>query len=496
MNHRVIKSSLDRRRAGLLLHISSLPGQGETGDLGAAAYHFVDFLEGAGFSIWQTLPVGPTQADGSPYQSASMHAGNPRFISLEPLVERGWLPSEVLEREAIDDAEKSLLLRQAWEQYEKSSDIDLQYELKQFVEQERFWLDDYALFRALHEESAACWWCWTEDLRDRKPEALAEAKARLAHALDYIRFEQFQFFRQWLSLKNYANDRGVQLFGDMPIFVAHDSAEVWTHRDMFLLDPEGQPEVVAGVPPDYFSDTGQRWGNPLYRWDRMEMDGFSFWIERMKTQLRMFDLIRIDHFRGFEAYWSIPAYEEHAINGHWLKAPGDALFARLHDIYDPLPLVAEDLGVITPEVDELRRKYGLPGMKILQFAFSGESDNPYLPFRQEANSVVYTGTHDNDTTLGWYLSLDDRIRHYVDEYLGCSREVSPWPMIRSVLSSRSRLAVIPMQDILGLAGEHRMNLPGTTEGNWKWRFQWDQVDDELQQRLRRRIQMYDRLVHA
>jgi 4-alpha-glucanotransferase len=283
------------------------------------------------------------------------------------------------------------------------------------------------------------------------------------------------------------------MFGDMPIFVAHDSAEVWAHRELFELDADGQPTVVAGVPPDYFSATGQRWGNPLYRWDRLIADDFAFWIARLKTQLVLFDLIRVDHFRGFEAYWEIPAENEHAIDGRWVKAPGEALFERLHEIYDPLPLVAEDLGLITPEVAQMRRQFGLPGMKILQFAFSGGADNPYLPFRHEANSVTYTGTHDNDTTLGWYLGLEDDERQHVDDYLGRSREAMPWPMTRCALASRSRLAVVPMQDLLALDGEHRMNLPGTIEGNWKWRFQWQQVDEDLAQRLYRRVEMYGRL---
>jgi len=294
-------------------------------------------------------------------------------------------------------------------------------------------------------------------------------------------------------LKKYANEKGVKLFGDMPIFVAPDSAEVWAHREIFSLNSEGQPEVVAGVPPDYFSATGQRWGNPLYHWEKIEQDNFSFWTDRLKTQLYLFDLVRIDHFRGFESYWEIPASEALAINGRWVKAPGEALFDHLHEIYDPLPLVAEDLGLITPEVDDLRMKYRLPGMKILQFAFSGEPENPYLPFQHEANTVVYTGTHDNDTTLGWYQSLDEGLRQYVDEYLGNSTEEMPWPLIRSALSSRARFAILPMQDILELDTNHRMNLPGTIEGNWKWRFTWDQLDGTHTQRLRHMIRMYGRI---
>lgn len=484
---------LDRRRAGILLHITSLPGKGSVGDLGPAAHHFVDFLCSAGISVWQVLPVGPTQLDGSPYQSQSVHAGNPRLISLEPLVARGWLQDGVLERAHLTDEDKQDALEIAWRGFCQRADDGDRELLRLFIEAQGFWLDNYALFQALHDEQQCGWWQWPAPLRHREPTALGLARERLQEKIDFLCFEQFLFFCQWMELKGYANSRGVKLFGDMPIFVAHDSAEVWSHQEMFALDDEGQPEVVAGVPPDCFSELGQRWGNPLYRWDRLEADGFGFWVERMKTQLLMFDLIRIDHFRGFEGYWEIQATEEHAVNGRWVEAPGDALFARLHQVYNPLPLVAEDLGIITPEVVALRKQHGLPGMKVLQFAFSGEPDNPYLPFNHSANSVVYTGTHDNDTSLGWYLGLDDGARQYVDEFLGRSKEIMPWPLIRCALASRARLAVLPLQDVLGLDGQHRMNLPGTVEGNWEWRFDWDQIDPDLASRLRQRVAMYGRL---
>ncbi len=497
MNHKPYEGSLDRRRAGILLHITSLPGPGQCGDLGADAYRFIDFIKETGFTVWQILPVGPTQADGSPYQSSSMHAGNPRLISIGDLVHQALLPPELGLKVQFTDAEKRQLLYQAWENFRSDPQQEMQASLDHFISENSSWLENYTLFRALRDENhQQCWWDWPTPIRDRHPDALNKARKRLGAALDYIRFEQFLFFSQWMGVKRYANERGILLFGDMPIFVAHDSAEVWAHRDMFELDSEGHPLVVAGVPPDYFSETGQRWGNPLYRWEKLEQDGYAFWVDRMKTQLQLFDLIRIDHFRGFEAYWEIPAANEHAIDGRWVKAPGDRLFEHLHQIYDPLPLVAEDLGFITPEVNELRRKFGLPGMKILQFAFSGGADNPYLPFRHEANSVTYTGTHDNDTTLGWYLGLDDESRHYVDNYLGKSREVMPWPVIRSALASRSNLAVIPMQDVLALDSEHRMNLPGTTEDNWSWRFQWQQIEDNLARRLRQRVEIYGRTVHS
>jgi len=491
-----VESCLDQRRAGVLLHITSLPGQGETGDLGSSARHFVNFLQDSGLTLWQTLPIGATQSDGSPYQSVSVHAGNPRLIALEPLVEKGWLSGQLLEQESLSDQDKRNALAAAWHGFNQDADPSDRSALHLFRAERQAWLEDYLLFQALHDELQRGWWEWPSALRHREPEALIKASTRLAKKIDYLCFEQFLFFQQWMALKQYANERGVLLFGDMPIFVAHDSAEVWSQQAMFLLDDEGHPTVVAGVPPDCFSELGQRWGNPLYRWDLMQQDDFAFWVARMKTQLQLFDLIRIDHFRGFEAYWEIPAEEENAVRGHWVKAPGDALFERLHEVYDPLPLVAEDLGIITAEVNALRKKYRLPGMKILQFAFSGEADNPYLPFNHTENSVVYTGTHDNDTTLGWYLSLDCETRQYVDEYLGRSQEIMPWPLIRSALASSARLAVLPMQDLLALDGTHRMNLPGTVEGNWCWRFSWDQVEPDLAARLHRRVKMYGRLANS
>ena len=484
--------ALNRRRAGILLHISSLPGPAEVGDLGSNAYRFVDFLQSCGMTVWQILPVNPTQSDGSPYQSSSVHAGNPRFISLELPLQKGWLKELPLEEETISIEGRTFAISLAWEGFKDRASKSDKADFVRFCTEQGHWLEDYALFQSLHLEQAGCWWDWLPAVRDREPQALVMARARLADLMASIRFEQYLFYTEWLNLKQYANDRGVLLFGDVPIFVAHDSAEVWSHRKIFDLLQDGQPRVVAGVPPDYFSATGQRWGNPLYRWEIMEEDGFSFWIERMKTQSMLFDFVRIDHFRGFEAYWEIPASEETAVNGVWVKAPGEKLFARLYQALPDLALVAEDLGVITQEVDDLRRNHGLPGMKILQFAFSGGPDNPYLPFHHGKDCVVYTGTHDNDTTLGWYNSLDEGTRAHVDEYLGHSIEIMPWPLIRAALSSRARLAILPMQDVLGLGTEHRMNTPGTSGGNWEWRFSWDDVEADLFERLRNRARMYGR----
>ncbi|NBC47031.1 MAG: 4-alpha-glucanotransferase [Gammaproteobacteria bacterium] len=481
---------LDRRRACVLLHLTSLPGGGPCGDLGPEAYHFVSFLADCGVTVWQMLPVGPPQIGDSPYQTSSAHAGSPRLIGLEPLAEAGWISGEL--PADLSDASKRALLLAAYKGFQRSATDQDRAALDAFCEAQRFWLEDYALYRAIHEERETPWWEWPKGLRDRDGRSLGQARRRLAKQLGYIRFEQFLFFRQWDALRAFANERGVRLFGDMPIFVAHDSAEVWARPGDFDLNPDGSCRVVAGVPPDYFSATGQRWGNPLYRWDQLKKNGFRFWLDRMRTQLRLFDMIRIDHFRGFEAYWEVPAEEDTALNGSWVKAEGDALFAQLKQELGALPLIAEDLGVITDEVDALRRKYRMPGMKVLQFAFEGGPDNPYLPFHHSRDSVTYTGTHDNDTTLGWYEALDAGLRAHVDDYLGHSQEPMPWPMIRAALASRADLAVVPMQDLMGLGGAHRMNRPGVAIGNWQWRFQWDELDDALPARFAHLVELYGR----
>lgn len=488
------KSCLWDRRAGVMLHITSLPGPGNNGDLGAETRHFVDFLVDAGFSYWQTLPVGPTRSDNSPYSTSSIHAGNPLLINLDYLVQSNWLDMSVLKDAYLSDKDRLAALRTAWDGFNRTANERQRSQMDEFVQEQAYWLRDYSLFRAIRkDQDRSTWWDWPTPLRDREAQALAEIEIRLAEEIEYVYFEQFIFFQQWREMKSYANQRGVKLFGDMPIFVAHDSAEVWVNQQDFLLDERGMPKVVAGVPPDYFSETGQRWGNPLYDWDQLQKDDFAFWVQRLKTQLALYDLIRVDHFRGFESYWEIAADDKTAMHGRWVTAPGKALFERLYAEYNRLPLVAEDLGIITPEVVALRDWFALPGMKVLQFAFSGDPHNPHLPYRYPRNSVVYTGTHDNDTTIGWYESLDDRIREYVDEFLGDSRLDMPWPMIWKVLSSPSNLAILQMQDLLELGGEHRMNTPGTTEGNWEWRFDWSQMDPELASRMRHRIAMYGRL---
>jgi 4-alpha-glucanotransferase len=473
-----------QRRSGVLLHISSLP----SGNMGDDAYRFVDFLQEAGVSVWQMLPLGPTHNDRSPYQCLSAHAGNPRLICRERLKAQSWAKADEL-----NESDISTLLAQAYAQFIRYAGEKAQQAFGKFCEQQQHWLDDYVLFQELRcLNQSMAWFNWPPELRDRQPEALEKVKSERKEAIDIRRFEQFIFFQQWQQLRTYANERGVKLFGDMPIFVAHDSADVWAEPHLFTLDETGQPTHVAGVPPDYFSETGQRWGNPLYEWSQHIEQNFDWWQRRLQTLLACFDLVRIDHFRGFESCWEIPADCETAVQGQWVKAPGEQLFDSLLASFGELPLVAEDLGIITPEVTALREKYAMPGMKILQFAFGDDASNPYLPHQHCQDSVVYTGTHDNNTTLGWYQTLDEHAKAHLHAYLGESHEAMPWLLIRTAISSVSELAVIPMQDLLSLDGAHRMNTPGTTEGNWLWQFTWEMLDDGIAPRLRGLNELYGR----
>lgn len=487
---------LDQRRAGILLHITSLPGKYEQGDMGKEAYHFIDFLKNTGVSVWQTLPLGIPHGDRSPYQCLSAHAGNPDLISLDWLIDKGWLTeSDIPSKKDIpyDFAYRHACIRACFLHFQKCADRRDIDEFSQFCTDKAWWLDDFALFMALKKEfDQIAWSAWPAHFKNREQAALEEVRSLLQHDIEETKFEQFIFFKQWQKLKQYAHMQGVALFGDIPIFVSYDSADVWAQRQNFKLDASGAMPVVAGVPPDYFSETGQRWGNPHFNWDYLQQTGFRWWIDRIRTQLEMFDIIRIDHFRGLEAAWEIPASEDTAINGQWVKAPGGALLAQIKREFGSIPLVAEDLGIITPEVEVLRDKFNLPGMKILQFAFGGGTDNPYLPFNYPVNCVVYTGTHDNDTTLGWYNSLSEEQKYYVQEYL-CSPQISmPHTLIHAALSSVANLAVIPMQDILKLDSEHRMNIPGTIEGNWKWRFQWNQLTEDMVQELAHMVGIFGR----
>ncbi len=489
----------NRRRSGILLHPTSLPGPWGNGDLGEEAYRFVDFLNATGQTVWQMLPLGPTHFHGSPYQSLSVHAGNHLLISPAELIKQGWLDTHALESAPATGKENHKqfrynLLESAYHGFcEKATEED-KAALEAFITAEEHWLQDYALYQALRKENKGKdWSLWPPQLRDRKAAALKKAQSRLHKLIHQIFFEQFIYFRQWSTLKAYANNHGILMFGDLPIFVDYDSADVWTNRHYFALDENGKPTIVTGVPPDYFSATGQRWGNPHYRWEVMQDDDFQWWKDRIKTQLKYFDFIRVDHFRGFESYWEIPAGDMDARGGHWVRAPGDELFQSLYKSFGELPLVAEDLGLITPEVKALRERYHLPGMSILQFAFDSDSHNPYLPHNHGQNTVVYTGTHDNDTTLGWYKQLSDNTRRYVDDYLGNVDEEMPWPMIRCAHASVARMAIVPMQDILMLGSEFRMNTPGTMSDNWQWRFQWEQLPSGADERLRHYTHLYGRI---
>lgn len=493
----VFGSSLfDRRRAGVLLHPSSLPSTRDNGDLGDAAYWFVDFLAQAGFTVWQMLPIGPTQADRSPYQSPSAHAGNVELISLDLLVRDGLLSPDELQ----DSVEKKVLVEKAASNFlvagsaGNSAKHPLYTVYLQFCEENRAWLDDYVLYSMFHRYFGdTAWNQWPKPIRDRDPEALALARTQHASDLAIQRVAQFFFHRQWQSLRDYAHERDIYLFGDMPIFVSQDSADVWSNPASFKLDDQGNPTSVAGVPPDYFSATGQHWGNPHYHWEHLQADGFRWWIDRVQHQLSYFDLLRVDHFRGFEAYWAIPAHEQHPSAGHWEKAPGEAFLKACQDAMHRLPFVAENLGIITPEVEALRQKFGLPGMLILQFALDGSPENPYLPHNHDELEVVYTGTHDNDTTLAWYHSLDANVRKHLQTYFGDPQDPMPLFLIKAAFASVARMAIIPMQDLLGLGEGNRMNTPGTVEGNWRWQFQWEQLSDGLAEEMRDLLRLYRRL---
>jgi 4-alpha-glucanotransferase len=480
---------LAHRRAGVLLHITSLPGAQECGDLGADARAFVDFLVQCGATVWQTLPVTPTHVDGSPYQSMSAHAGETRLISLQGLTDAGWLPTLPPKAPGMPFGDwQSRCLQQAYQGFLKQGDIA---EYESFMHANGYWLPDYALYVALREaHGRQAWIHWPPPLRDRDEPTLAAARAQYEEQIDLVCFEQFVFFRQWGLLREYANARGVALLGDMPIFVALDSADVWVDRHYFDLDANGNPNHVAGVPPDYFSETGQRWGNPLYRWPSMEADNFRWWLDRMKTLLSLYDGVRIDHFRGFEAYWEIPADQPTAVVGRWIEAPGHALLERFFDAFpeDKLSLIAENLGFITPEVEALRTSFNLPGMLILQFGFDGGSDNPAFPANHQENSVVYTGTHDNDTTLSWFAGLNDMQQQHVLGQCGYADLPMPRALMASAMASRAQLAIVPMQDILELGAGYRMNTPGTSSPkNWSWRFQWHQLKDDQTEWLQQAI---------
>lgn len=487
-----------KRRAGILLHPTSLPGPLSQGQISHNAFRFIEFLANCGMSVWQTLPLGPTHVDRSPYNALSAHAADIKLISLDWLRDRGLLNKN---DHCDDDTQFLSFLQQAYRTFIKHKPTELNNRFIEFCEQQKYWLDDFAIFSALRKSNQGKpWHEWDEALRDRHPKAIQTIKNQLADEITLHQFLQFLFFSQWQELKAYAAQHRILLFGDMPIYVAHDSADVWAHRTIFSLNENGMPTHVAGVPPDYFSETGQRWGNPQYDWPMLIETEFQWWQDRLKTQLQLFDIVRIDHFRGLSAYWDIAADETSAIHGRWVKAPGAALLRTFNRTFSRLPLVAEDLGHITPDVHALRKKFALPGMKILQFAFDGDPGNIYLPHNHDFNSVVYTGTHDNNTTLGWYQALPDSSRHYLQRYLGIETQLEAnndigmlWRLIRTAMASVSCLAVFPMQDILSLGANHRMNTPGTTLGNWNWRFDWEQIHGDVPARLHDWSRLYQRL---
>ena len=492
-----------KRQSGILLHPTSLPGPGGIGSLGNEAYRFVDFLVKAGQSIWQVLPLGPTGYGNSPYSCYSAFAGNPLLIDLDALADEGDMdeadlqtgfPDQRVDYSRIEDY-KYFLLHRAAEKFFASGDNSRMEEFRRFCDTSP-WLHDYALYMAVNAANQGKSWShWPEGIARRSAAALEEYSASLAPAVRMQKYMQWQFFRQWEKVKQYANAGGVEIIGDIPIFIAYDSADVWVNPHLFHLDESGRPLVVAGVPPDYFSETGQLWGTPLYNWEVTAFHGFSWWVERMKSALFLYDRIRIDHFRGFESYWEVPATEKTAVNGRWVKGPGEALFNALIDNLGPLPVIAEDLGVITPDVEALRDRFGFPGMKILQFAFGSGPTNTYLPHNYQRHSVVYTGTHDNDTTTGWFAALAVEGQKEVLDYLNTDGKDISWDMIRAALASVAGTAVIPLQDILSLDSSARMNIPGIPSSNWAWRFRSDELTEIVVSRLHHLTGLYGRLIH-
>ena len=503
------------RASGILLHPTSLPGRFAIGDLGPAAYEFADFLIASGQGLWQVLPLGPTGYGDSPYACYSAFAGNTMLISPEKLVEDGLLSQIELDQvqpvadDKVDFGRaheiKDSLLAKSFARYQRTTNTRLRSEFETFAAQNADWLTDYALFRALKaEHGGKPWHEWESSLVSRAPEAIARATNKLHDQIEAHKFAQFLFFKQWFELKAYCHQRGISLVGDVPIFVAPDSADVWTNPEQFKLDRNGIPTVVAGVPPDYFSATGQFWGNPLYNWERMLADGFKWWIERVRASLQIVDIARIDHFRGFAACWEIPGGDTTAERGHWVEVPGRALFTAIRNALGELPIIAEDLGVITPDVERLRDAFGFPGMRILQFAFSSDTGNIDLPHNYHRNVVVYTGTHDNDTTVGWFNSVAgagstraaEQIaaeRNFCLKYLHTDGREIHWDFIREILASVADTSILPLQDLLGLGTDARMNLPNSTNGNWIWRFREGDLTDELGERLRDLTEIYGRV---
>jgi 4-alpha-glucanotransferase len=503
------------RSSGILLHPTSLPGRFGVGDLGPAARQFADFLEIAGQRIWQVLPLGPTGYGDSPYQCFSAFAGNPVLISPELLNEANLLTAEDLASVPdfpADEADyervtgyKFDLLQRAFRRFRTHDSPQIRVAFEEFCAAKAWWLDDFALFMALKKvHGGVAWTQWEDGARMRKPDALRQWREKLRDDIDQHRFAQFLFFEQWNGLKDHAHERGLQIMGDMPIYVAHDSSDVWSHREFFCLRANGTPEKVAGVPPDYFSATGQLWGNPIYRWDAMADNSYSWWVDRFRATFELIDICRLDHFRGFAAYWEVPAGETTAMNGRWVPGPGAALFSAVQAELGELPIIAENLGVITPDVEAIRNHFGFPGMAILQFAFGNDPQAPdFKPHNYPRNRVAYTGTHDNDTTIGWWNSTGEsdstrtaadvaKEKAFARTYLNTDGREINWVLIRTLLASVADVAVVPLQDVLGLGSEARMNLPGSISGNWRWRFRTEMLKPEFASRLRELVNIYDR----
>jgi len=491
------------RASGILLHPTSLPSRGGIGDFGPAAYRFADFLGAARQGVWQVLPLGPLGYGNSPYSATSAFAGNPLLISLERLSDEGWIDRGKIEN--LPDPtgqvqydrvfpQKSPLLFEAARGFLRSASGNALQKFNSFRSENSWWLDDFVLFDALRARyKLACWNQWPKDLAQREPSALAKAREELADDIRVRSALQFAFYEQWQALRRYCAERAIRIVGDVAIFVNHDSADVWTHREFFRLNGNLDPEVVAGVPPDFFSKTGQRWGNPLYRWDIMKSRGYEWWIQRLRWATQNCDYIRLDHFRGFDQFWEIPASDETAINGRWVDGPRDDLFVKLREALGGLPFFAEDLGYITPEVHALRDRLQIPGMAVLQFGFGDEGAHMYLPHRA-SGKVMYTGTHDNDTVAGWWHSgAADHERRNAEAYLGRSDDGVHWAFIRAALCSPASLSIIPLQDVLGLGSEARMNTPSLHGGNWRWRFEEAQLNDKIAAKLAQLVELSDRL---
>ena len=492
------------RSSGILLHPTSLPGAYGCGDLGDVSYHFVDWLVVAGQRLWQVLPLEPTGYGNSPYMAHSAFAGNPLLIGFEDLLARSLITHQELlpvpqeTSSHVNYAEvapyRLQRLQLAANRFFAREGAEEVREFETFCDVEKNWLEDFSLFMALNGRfGGVVWTQWDADCALRKPKTMGRARRELSEDIRFWKWTQWEFFRQWARVKRYANHRGIRIIGDIPIFVAHHSADVWSHPEMFTLDGRGNPVFVAGVPPDYFSATGQRWGNPLYRWDVMEKDQYRWWIERFRRTLTLVDIVRIDHFRGFDEYWEIPSSEKTAVKGRWVRGPKEKFFQVVQKKLGKLPIIAEDLGIITPNVVKLREKLAFPGMKVLHFAFAEGPENVFLPHHYEENCVVYTGTHDNDTTRGWYEKATHVERDFVRRYCSTDGREIQWDLIRLASRSLADLAIFPFQDILGLGSEGRMNFPGTAEGNWEWRFSWSQVAPEHAKRIHELSALFGRI---